>query len=398
MPTLRSHYVSIFLSSGTMLIVCMLLTACGGTAGAPPGVQESQPESAQTTASGSVVSEEAPLVHEQHDEEQKRTQSQESHHSHDEDMGATVALTPIVEGETLRVVATTTLVGDVVKVIGGDAIDLTVLLPVRADPHTFEPTPQDVAAIADANIVFSNGAGLEEFLQPLIESAGVGEEKVVAVSAGIALLEFAGEHTHNDEHTADEHADSAAADQYGEDEHTHSGGDPHVWFSPVNVIQWSDSIATALSTADPAHAETYAANADAYEAELAELDTWIMEEIAHIPENKRVLVTDHMIFGYFAERYGFKQIGAVIPGYGSAIQPSAQELAQLEEAIQAYDVPAIFVGTTVNPGLSERVATDTGIEMVTLYTDSLSEAEGPAATYLELMRYNTHAIVHALAD
>jgi len=163
------------------------------------------------------------------------------------------------------------------------------------------------------------------------------------------------------------------------------------------VEGWVGTIEQTLRQADPANADTYTANASAYREELHELDAWIMEQVAQVPEAQRNLVTDHTAFGYFAHRYGFEQVGAVVPGYSTMAEPSAQELANLEDAINEYQVPAIFVGTTVNPALSERVAEDTGTQLVPLYTGSLSEAGGEADTYLKLMRYNTQAIVAALS-
>lgn len=274
----------------------------------------------------------------------------------------------------IRVVATTTLVGDVVRQVGGDAIALTVLLPYGVDPHAFDPTPQDLARIADADLVFANGAGLEEFLSPLLENAG-GAAQIVQVSEGIPLLAMA---------------------PGAEEEHEHTGGDPHTWIDPNNVKIWVANIAAALTQADPEHAASYQANAAAYTAELVTLDAWIREQVAQVPEAHRLLVTDHQLFGYFAEEYGFVQVGAIIPAYSTAAQPSAQELASLEDAIRSYAAPAIFVGSTVNPTLAEQVAQDTGVRLVRVYTGSLTEPGGEADSYLSYMRYNVTAMVEAL--
>ncbi|MCZ7573026.1 MAG: metal ABC transporter substrate-binding protein [Ardenticatenaceae bacterium] len=281
-------------------------------------------------------------------------------------------------GQPLQVVATTTIVGDVVRNIAGDKVQLTVLMPPGADPHSFEPTPQDVAAIANADIVFINGVGLEKFLEPLLENAG-GDARTVSVSEGVATREFAGE---------EEHA--------GEDEH--EGDDPHVWFNPLNVVVWTDNIEKTLSELDPNNAEAYRSSAEAYKQQLAELDNWIQGQVTGIPENRRTLVVDHALFGYFADRYGFEQVGAVIPGVSTMAEPSAQEIAALEETMRALQVPAIFVGTTVNPTLAERVAEDTGTRLVRVFTDSLSPPDGPASSYLALMRYDVSAFVDAFSQ
>lgn len=269
----------------------------------------------------------------------------------------------------LTVVATTTIVADIVKNVGGQNISLNTLLPVGSDPHSFEPTPQDIARVADADLIFINGAGLETFMDRLLENSGT-KADVLSVSDGIRLREApAGEG---------------------------AGGDPHTWTDPNNVLIWIDNIAAALSQRDPAHQAAYQANAEKYRQELVNLDQWIQQEVAQIPQANRQLVTDHELFGYFADRYGFTQVGTVIPSYSTAAQPSAQDLAALEEAIRNLGVKAIFVGNSVNPSLEERVAADTNIHLVYLYTGSLSGPDGPAGTYLDYTRYNVSAIDQAL--
>ncbi len=317
--------------------------------------------------------------------------------------------------DKLKVVATTNIVGDVVAQVGGDLIVVDVLLPVGTDPHGFDPTPQDIAKVAEADVVFANGAGLEEFLDNLIESAGA-MDKVVHVSEGIKLMMFEGEehegeeHGHeSEEHEGEEHEgeehDHEGEEHEGEehegeehegDKHHHEGGDPHTWMDPNNVLIWVHNIEHELSEADPDNADAYAANAEAYEAELQDLDAWIREQVAQIPEQNRRLVTDHTLFSYYANEYGFEQVGTLIPGYSSLAEPTAQELAEVEDVIQDLGVQAVFVGKTVNPSLAERVAEDSGVELVFVYTGSLSEAGGEADSYLAYMRYNTAAFVDAL--
>ena len=265
----------------------------------------------------------------------------------------------------LAVVATTSLIGDVARQIGADRVSVNVLLPIGADPHAFEPRPQDVAALTDADLVLVNGLGLEATLQPLLGNA----RTIVTVSDGINALLFAEEE---------------------------GGLDPHVWQDPNNVIVWARNIRDAFAQADPAHADEYASNADAYIAELTALDAWIKDQVAQIPEANRKLVTDHEDFGYFTARYGFEQVGAVVPSVSTGSAPSAQELAALEDAIRSSGVKAVFVGSTVSPDLSRRVAEDTGVRLVFLFTDSLSPSGGDAESYLAFMRHNVNAIVEAL--
>lgn len=280
----------------------------------------------------------------------------------------------------LKVIATTTLVGDVVGRVGGDLIDLSVLLPVGADPHSFSPAPKDIARVADADLVFANGVGLEAFLDNLIESAGA-QERVISVSEGIALMASGIDHA---EEESEEHPEQQ------------NSYDPHTWTSPRNVMVWVQNIESQLSRLDPDNANAYQRNAAEYSEELTNLDTWIREQTDTIsPEDKKI-VTDHALFGYFAAAYGFQQIGALIPGYSTLSEPSAQDLAQIQDAIQQYKVKAIFVGKSVNPALATRVAEDTGTRLVSVYTGSLSEPGGEAGTYLDYMRYNSTAFVTGL--
>lgn len=265
--------------------------------------------------------------------------------------------------DTISVAATTTLIGDVAKVIGGDHVNVIVLLPPGADPHGFDPRPQDIAAITDADAVLVNGFNLEESITPLLSNA----KNVIEVSEGIEPLALGTE-----------------------------GIDPHVWQDPANVMIWSRNIAHALGVIDPIHAEAYQANADEYIAELKTLDAWIIAQVNQIPAEQRHLVTEHDTFGYFAKKYNFEIVGAIIPSASTGAAPSAQELAALEDAIRSLNVKAVFVGTTVNPSMAEQVARDTGTKLIPLYTDSLSSADGEASTYLDFMKYNVDAIVNAL--
>jgi len=273
-------------------------------------------------------------------------------------------------GDKLNVVATTTIVGDVVRNVGGDSISLNVLLPFGMDPHSFHPSPKDMAKVADAQLIIMSGAGLEDFMTPLLENSG-GKAVVIDASQGISLLKPSGSEGHE-------------------------GGDPHVWMDPNNVKTWVRNIETALSKEDPTHAAFYQSNAKTYLRALEELDAWVQFEVGQIPKDRRDLVTDHQVLGYFATRYGFQQIGALIPSYSTAAEPSAQELAALEDSVRKLRVKAIFVGNTVNPSLAQRVAEDTSTQLVFILTGSLTEKGGLADSYLDYLRYNISAIVEAL--
>ncbi|WP_376789848.1 metal ABC transporter substrate-binding protein [Thermoflexus sp.] len=293
------------------------------------------------------------------------------------------AAAPIPTPRPLTVAATTPIVGDVVRQIGGEHVRVTVLLPLGADPHAFEPSPQDIARVADADVVFAVGAGLEVFLEPLLRSAG-GKALRVELTEGIPLRPF----------EAEVHSEGQSA--VGTELHAHGAWDPHVWLDPNNVITWTHTIEAVLSRVDPARADRYRRNAEAYRAQLRELDAWIREQVSQIPPERRKLVTDHQVFGYFAHRYGFEQVGVILPGGSTVAQPSAREIAALEETLRALGVPAIFVSSTVDPALARRIAQDTGARLVQLYVDSLSPPGGEADSYIQMMRYNVRRIVEAL--
>lgn len=295
-------------------------------------------------------------------------------------------------GGRLRVVATTNAVGDVVARVGGEAIDLMVLLPVGADPHGFVATPRQLAAIVDADLVFLSGFGFEEGLRGLLEQVAA-DVPVVSISegvVGIPLTEGAEEPAHEGEES------EAGGPGLVERDHAEGGVDPHVWFDPTIVMQWSRNAAAALGELVPADQQDYQGRADAYVEELQDLDARIKEALATIPSARRVIVTDHFVFGYFAQRYGFEVVGAVIPAYSSSASASPQDLAALLEAIEQHGVKAVFVGLSANPVAAEALARDAGIQVVRLYTESLGEPDGTASSYIAMMEYNVSAIVEAL--
>ncbi len=267
----------------------------------------------------------------------------------------------------LTVVASTQIIGDIVSAIGGDLIQVEDLIPPGTDPHAFEPAPQDAVRISEADLIFINGLGLEQTLQPLLVDQ---RTKVVTVSEGIDALTL----TENGE----------------------SGPDPHVWMNPLNLEIWVDNIASALGALDPENQAAYEANASAYKSSLDQIDEWALSQVSQIPADQRILVTDHESFGYFADHYGFQIIGAIIPSYSTLSEPSAGELAEIESRIQEFGVKAIFVGLSLNPSLADRVAADTGIQLVPVYTETLSDSNGPASTYLDMIRFDVQAIVTAV--
>lgn len=280
------------------------------------------------------------------------------------------------------VVATTSIVGDVVAQIGGDEIRLSVLVPLGADAHSFEATPADAVLLARAAVVFVVGVGFEEALEPLLATTGA---RVVELAKFVPLLAWQG---HDDKHAKDA--------EHGDEDHPHGEYDPHVWTDPTLVSLWTHAIRDVLSELAPQHTAAFAARAAAYRERLAQLDLWIVQQVSRVPRENRLLVSDHHVLGYLAHRYGFRVAGAVVPGLSPLAEPSARELAELIGTIRALGIPAVFVSTTVNPQLAEQVTRDTGTLLVRLYTESLSDPGGPAPTYLDLMRHNVTAIVSAL--
>lgn len=301
------------------------------------------------------------------------------------DDAAPGALSPVSlqAGEKLRVVATTSLIADVVANVGGDRIELAQLIPTGADPHGFTPAPRDVRTLNDAHVIFINGLGLEESLLPVLENLDR-PVPLVAVNDGIEVITL-DEGEHEDEHAADV-----------EHDHGHEGVDPHAWFSVPNVQVWTGNIAAALSALDPAQAEAYAAAAASYQESLDALDRELRDQIDAVPDEARKVATDHQALGYLAKEYGIEVVGAIVPSFSTLASASAQEMAALQERIKTQGVKAILVGTTVNPQTANRLAQDLGIGVVPIYTGSLSESGGPAATYVDFMRSNVSAIVEAL--
>jgi ABC-type Zn uptake system ZnuABC Zn-binding protein ZnuA len=229
------------------------------------------------------------------------------------------------------------------------------------------------------------------------------------VSNGIEMLPF-GEHPHEEEVEAEEKHNEGEIigilgepgvceeeHHEGEEAHEHGSCDPHVWTDPHNVMVWTHNIADAFADADPAHADIYQSNADTYVEALETLDAEVEAILSPIPESRRVLVTNHEVLGYFAHRYGFEVVGVIIPGGTTLAEPDPQALADLITLIEAENVPAIFAEVSANDNLAQVVAAETGIQVVTtLYSEALSEPNGPARTYLDYLRYNAQTIADAL--
>ena len=263
---------------------------------------------------------------------------------------------------------TTTILADIARNVAGDQLVTQSILPFGTDPHSYQPVPQDTKKINQSKVLIVNGAGYEHSLDSLLANAG-DKKEIIEASTGLRFR------------TASENDQEV---------------DPHLWLDPNNVIVYVDNIREGLTQFNPDDADVYQANARAYITQLQELDAWINGQVAQIPPQRRVLVTNHDLIGYFAERYGFKVVGSVINGFSSDASPSAQEMADLVDRIKLFEVPAIFLDTADNPTLAQQIASETGVKVVTdLHLESLTEG-APAGTYIDMMRYNVTKIVEAL--
>ncbi len=264
------------------------------------------------------------------------------------------------------VVVTTNILGDVVANLVGDEMDVVTIMPVGADPHDFQASAQQVDQIETAGVLIVNGAGFEEGLLDIIESADAG---------GVPTFEAIG-----------------AVDAHLED--------PHFFVDPSRMAQAASGIAGFLEeNVVGIDEEALRANAEAYIAELEALDAEVEATLAEIPEARRVLVTNHEVFGYFADRYDIEVVGAVIPSGTTVGGASAGDLAQLVETIKREDVPAIFADTSSSDDLAATMAAEVGdIAVVELFSESLGDADSDGSTYIEMMRANANRIAAALAD
>ena len=268
----------------------------------------------------------------------------------------------------LNVVATYSILGDLAQNVGGDRIELRTLVGPGLDTHTFEPGPADGIALTEASLIFENGLEFEPWLGDLYVASGSDAGRVV-VSDGLEPLR---------------------SGESGE-------ADPHLWHSAANAVHVVKVIRDALAKADAPNAAYYQANAEAYIAQLQGLDDWVFAQVKTLPESRRKLVTTHDTFGYFADRYGFEVIGAVLPSSTEGASPSAQEVAALVESVKAAGVPAVFAENVSSNTLLRQVADEAGVSVVaSLYTDALGPLGSDGDTYLKMMRYNVTMIVTEL--
>src|SRR5579872_215211 len=266
----------------------------------------------------------------------------------------------------LKVVASFSIIGDFVRNVGGDRVELTTLVGSDGDVHVYSPTPKDAAKIADAKLLVINGFGLEGWLPRLLQASG-SRATIVTATKGIAPLK-AGSDT-----------------------------DPHAWQSVVNAKQYVANIADALAAADPVDTDFFRKNAASYVAKLDALDREVQQAVSRIPESRRKVISTHDAFGYFEARYGIEFIAPL--GVSTESEASARDVAAIITQVKAQHIPAVFLERVSDPRLMRRISAETGAKIGgTLYSDSLTDEKGDAPTYIDLVRHNIRALTSALAN
>ena len=296
----------------------------------------------------------------------------------------------------LQVVATNSILGDLVNNVAGDAAVVVVLVPANGDSHTYEPTPADASAIADADIVFENGLGLENWLDDVYAASGSDAERVV-VTTDVTPLRVADEPQFAADGEATP-ADGTVATPAEVAEPEEGEFDPHVWFDVANVKLMVATIEAALLTADGADVDAFQTNAASYQAQLDTLDQYVLDTVSTLPEADRKLVTSHDTFAYFAARYGFEIVGTALPSITTeSADPSAAAIAALVDDIRASGVAAIFPENVSNADLLDQIASEADVVVgPELYTDALGDPGSDGGTYIHLITYDVTSIVTAL--
>lgn len=288
----------------------------------------------------------------------------------------------------LKVVASFSILSDWLQNVAGDKIELKTLVPAGGDTHSFDPSPDQVADIADADLVFEIGAGFETWLDDVFDSSGTNATRIV-VSDGVKLRTLA-------DADAETHGDAHAGATPSNDQ-SQGSTDPHIWGNVQNAIIAVNNIADALSAADPDNAATFKENAAGYVAQLQTLDGWVRTEVDKLPQDKRQLVTSHDALGYFTDAYGFTIVGTALGTTTEEAEPSARQISQLVDQIKASGVKAIFAENIENPALMKSIADEAGVTVgPVLYTDALGEPGTDGDTYIKAITYNTNSIVNAL--
>lgn len=282
----------------------------------------------------------------------------------------------------LAVLASFSILADLAAVVGGERVSVASMVAPGGDAHVFQPAPTDARRVADAQLVVINGLHFEGWMERLIDASGA-KPRLVVASEGVKPRKNPDQHDDHGHKKKDRHGHSHAVD-------------PHAWQSVANAAIYVETIRKGLAGADPAGADVYAANAAAYRKQLEALDAEIRAAVAALPAARRVVVTTHDAFGYFADAYGLKFVAP--KGVSSEAEASAKDIARIIRQIRAEKIPAVFLENISDPRQMQRIAAETGARIGgTLYSDSLSPPDGPAPSYIAMMRHNIRELTKALA-
>jgi zinc/manganese transport system substrate-binding protein len=277
--------------------------------------------------------------------------------------------------DRLKVIASFSILGDLVKNVGGDRVEVATLVGPNGNAHVYAPSPGDAKKVADAKLVFVNGLGFEGWLERLVKASGT-KAPIVIATKGIKPLERSGDHDHD---------------------HDHGRADPHAWQSVANAKIYVANIRDALIAADPVGKDVYLANAAAYLAKLDALEREVREVIAKIPADRRRVITSHSAFGYFQNAYGVNFIAP--QGVSTEAEASAKDVAAIIAQIKKQKAAAVFLENVTDPRLVEQIARETGAKVGgTLYSDALTDDKGDATTYIDLIRHNLRQLASALVS
>ncbi|GAA1957811.1 metal ABC transporter substrate-binding protein [Agromyces allii] len=302
------------------------------------------------------------------------------------------------DAQGLQIVATTTQVGDFVHELVGDGAEVTQLLSPGQSAHSFDPSAAQLLALADADAVVMNGAGLESWLDDALKAAGF-DGVLIDASTGIELFATDDhDHDHADD-DADDHDDSATDAATDDHDHDHGAGNPHIWTDPELAEDMVENIADGLARLQGIDVAALDAAETAYLGRLHDLDDWIEQSVDQVPEGERLLVTNHDAFTYYVDAYDLDFVGSVIPSFDDNAEPSAAEIDELVAAITATGTKAVFSEASLSPKAAEAIAREAGVTVYSgpdaLYGDSLGEAGTEGATYVGSQIHNTRLIVES---
>lgn len=283
--------------------------------------------------------------------------------------------------ERLKVVATFSVLADWLTNIAGDTVDIATIVPAGGDTHGFDPTPDQVASLADAHLILEIGLGFETWLDDMVAASGTKATRVV-VSDGITVR------------TLSQGEEAGHSEGDGDHEHDHGDTDPHIWGNVQNAITAAGTITNALGNNDLDLRATFQRGHDAYVAQLGQLDAWVKQQVSTVPEDARRIVTSHDALGYYTDAYGIEIVGTILGLSTEEAEPSAKQIVDLVDQIKQANVKAIFPENVENPQLLETVAEEAGVKVgATLYTDALGEPGSNGDTYLKMITWNTQALV-----